>query len=208
VALPPRGIPLSTKVVLTALVLVWATIYWRGYGPSNFLWFCDLANFLIIVALWTESPLLLSSQAVSVILPQTVWSVDVASRLVTGGHAVGVTKDVFDPSIALSLRLASLFHVAVPPVVLWALSRIGYDRRGWLLQTGIAWVVLPLGHLAAPDRNINFVRGPFESPQTLLPPIAYLLVLMIGYPLVLYLPGHLLLRSLLPAAPRSRARAS
>ena len=198
-----RRIPLPLKVVLTALLGLWAVVYWRGYGPANFLWFCDLANFLIVVALWTESPLLLSSQAVSVLLAQTAWCLDVASRLLTGSHWIGSTSYVFDPALPLGLRAASLFHVGVPPLVLWALSRIGYDRRGWLLQTGLAWVVLPASHLVAPDRNVNFVHGPFGGPQTVLDPLVYLLALMVGYPLVLYLPGHLLLRSLVPAAPRA-----
>lgn len=188
-----RSIPFPVKAVLTASCLVWAVVYWRGYGPANFLWFCDLANFLIVAALWMESPLLLSAQAVSVVLVQTLWSLDLLGRLLTGGHWLGATQHLFDPTLAPSLKLASLFHVVVPPIVLWALSRLGYDRRGWLLQTAIAWVVLPASYAIAWDANVNFVQGPFEGPQTWVYPGVYLLVLMLGYPLVLYLPAHLLL---------------
>ena len=197
-----RGIPLPAKAVLTALLLVWAAVYWRGYGPANFLWFCDLANFLIVAALWAPSPLLLSSQAVSVVVAQIVWSVDLASRLLSGHHPIGATEHLFDPTVALSLKVASLFHVVVPAVVIWCLARVGYDRRGWLLQTAIAWIVLPASYQVGPASNINFVWGPLESPQTLVHPLVYLLALMVGYPLVLYLPAHLLFRWLLPDASR------
>lgn len=197
-----RGIPFPVKAALTALCLVWAIVYWRGYGPANFLWFCDLANFLIVVALWAQSPLLLSAQAVSVVAAQIVWSLDLVIRLLSGSHWIGATQHLFDPSVAPSLKIASLFHVVVPGIVLWALWRVGYDRRGWLLQTAIAWLVLPASYWVAPDGNINFVRGPGESAQTLLHPLVYLLALILGYPLVLYLPAHLLFRWLLPASDR------
>lgn len=196
------SIPPSVKLVYTALFLVWAVVYWRGYGPSNFLWFCDLANFVILAGLWTESPLLLSSQAVSVVLVQTVWSLDVLCRLLTGSHPIGATEYLFDASTALGLRLGSLFHPVMPPFVLWCLWRLGYDRRGWLLQTAIAWVVLPVCYALLPDENLNLVRGPGDAPQTLAPPLVYLAALLIGYPLALYLPTHLLLRRWFATAPR------
>jgi hypothetical protein len=196
-------IPQAARVVLTALCLLWAAVYWRGYGPANFLWFCDLANFLIVAALWARSPLLLSAQAVSVVAAQIAWSLDLAIRLLTGSHWIGATEHLFDPALARSLRLAALFHVAVPGIVLWALWRMGYDRRGWRLQTAIAWVVLPASWLVGPDSNLNFSWGPGESPQTLVHPLVYLLGLMLGYPLVLYLPAHLVFRCWSPGDAQS-----
>lgn len=198
-----HGIPVALRLACTALLLGWTAVYWRGYGPANFLWFCDLANFLIVIALWAGSPLLLSAQAVSVVIVQTLWSLDVLCRALFGFHPIGATDYVFDPAIPLQLRAASLFHAAVPPLVLWSLRRLGYDRRGWLLQTGIAWVVLPASYLIVPaPGNTNFVRGPSSDAQTLVDPLVYLLLLMLAYPLLLYLPSHLLLRRLLPDARR------
>jgi hypothetical protein len=192
-----RDVPISLKLAFTALLLVWVPIYWRGYGPYNFLWFCDLANFLTLVALWARSPLLLSSQAVSVVVVQTLWSLDVMGRVLTGTHPIGATEYLFDSSLSLVLRVASLFHLLMPPVLIWSLSRMGYDRRGWILQTAIAWIVLPVSYVAVPEGNINFVRG-LGDPQTLVPPLVHLLALMVGYPIVLYLPSHLLFRLLIP----------
>ncbi len=170
--------------------------YWLHYGPANFLWLCDLANFLILAGLWLESPLLLSSQAVSVLLVQTVWALDFFWRLLFGFHPLGATLYMFSPTIPLGIRLLSLFHLAVPPLLLWVLWRLGYDRRGWRLQTALASVVLPISFFFTdPERNLNWLWKPFEHPQTWLAPLAFLCVMMLIYPLLIYLPTHLVLRT-------------
>jgi hypothetical protein len=56
-------IPLWLKIGWTVWVLVWVPVYWRQYGAQNFLFFCDIGNLLIAVALWSESALIFSSQA-------------------------------------------------------------------------------------------------------------------------------------------------
>jgi len=39
-------LPLWLKIIWTLWVIIWAPFYWKYYGVQNFLWFCDLANFL------------------------------------------------------------------------------------------------------------------------------------------------------------------
>ena len=39
----PRRVPLWLKVGFTLFVGVQVWFYWKNYGPSNFLFFCDLA---------------------------------------------------------------------------------------------------------------------------------------------------------------------
>jgi len=56
-------LPLWLKVGWTLWVAVWAPLYWKQYGAQNFLYFCDLGNFFIAIALWTERALLFSWQA-------------------------------------------------------------------------------------------------------------------------------------------------
>src|SRR5262249_6922407 len=51
-------------------------VYWRHYGPANFLWFSDLALLIGLTAVWLESPLLAGMQAVSVGLLELVWIAD------------------------------------------------------------------------------------------------------------------------------------
>ncbi len=183
-------VPLWLKLAAAAWLLVWVPLYWQAYGAANFLWFCDLANFLIAVALWAESPLLLSSQAVGVLLVQLFWVADIAGRLLLGFHPIGGTEYMFDDSKPLALRLVSLFHVAVLVVLVWGLRRLGYDPKGLFLQIGIALVVLPLSWWFGSERNLNWTWGPFGTIQEALPPLVYLVLLPLGYLAVLYLPSH------------------
>ena len=198
---PPgtQRLPLTLKILFPGLVVLWAIVYWNTHGPQNFLWFCDLANLVIAYGVVIESPLILSSQAVSVLLVQALWMIDVLGRSLAGIHLIGGTEYMFNPAIPLPLRLLSLYHVVVPVVLVWVMLRLGYDRRGWLLQTGVAWVVLPLSlWLTEPARDINWVHGLFGRPQSLVAPPIYFAALMIGYPVVLYFPTHLVLRRLFP----------
>lgn len=193
--LPNRSaIPLWLKIAYSVWLAVWVAVYWESYGPQNFLWICDLANLILGVAIWIESPLLFSSQAVAVLIIQALWIVDVCGRLLLGVHLIGGTQYMFDPEKALGLRALSLFHVFVPILVLWAIRRLGYDPRGWKLQTLIVWLLLPLTYLVTdPERNINWLWKPFGIPQTVLPELGYVALEMLVVPLILYLPTHAVL---------------
>lgn len=188
------AIQLWLKLSYSAFIAVWMPLYWSYYGPQNFLWFCDLANFIILFALWLESPILLSSQLVSILLIQILWTIDFSGRALFGIHPIGGTEYMFETARPVIIRLFSLFHIATPLITLWAVGRVGYDRRGWILQTGIACIILPLSFfLTGPELNINWVWGLFGRPQTIIDPSIYLILIIIGYPLVIYLPTDLIL---------------
>jgi hypothetical protein len=200
-------IPLWLKLLVTAWLLVWVPIYWIAHGPQNFLWFCDLANFLIAAALWLESPLLFSSQAVAVMLIQVAWVIDVLSRLLFGFHVIGGTAYMFDDTRPLSLRLLSLLlHVGILVLLLWGLRRIGYDPRGLRLQIAIAMVVLPASWLYGPELNLNWTWGGFGTAQEAINPLLWLAIAMAGYVVVLCLPTHWALLKWAPRAPGVAAR--
>jgi hypothetical protein len=186
-------VPLWLKVVWTAWLLVWAPFYWRHYGPQNFLWLCDIANILVGVALWLESPLLFSVQALSIGVVQTLFALDFFWRLVLGSHLTGGTEYMFDPARPLHIRVLSLFHLAIPPLLGWAIVRFGYDRRAFTIQTILAWVILPLSLLFGPVKDVNWVYGPYERLQTWVSAGLWFAVCMVGFPLLLYLPTHLAL---------------
>ena len=80
--------------------------------------------------------------------------------------------------------------------LLWIVSRLGYDRRAWILQTVVALIVLPATYrpTSATD-NVNWVYGPGRGPQTWIRPVLYLVLVMAFFPVVVYLPVHLLLRA-------------
>ena len=48
-------IPLSLKLIYTLFVCALVPIYWRKYGPANFLWFSDIALLVLVPALWLEN---------------------------------------------------------------------------------------------------------------------------------------------------------
>ena len=189
-----QQVPLWLKVGWTLWLAAWAPAYAGHYGPQAFLWFCDLGNFALGVALWTGSRFLFSWQAVSVLLVQIVWTLDLASGLLFKWHFAGASNYMFDPLIPIGIRLLSLFHIAAAALLIWALRRFGYDRRAWLVQSLSGFVVLPLAWLAGPKENLNWTWSPFGMEQKWIPPWAYLLLCMAAYPVVLYLPGHLLFR--------------
>jgi hypothetical protein len=187
-----RRIPLWLKAAWTVWLLLWAPLYWRQYGTQNFLYFCDLGNILIGIALWTESALVFSWQAVGLLVFQTLYLVDLIGAGLFGRHIIGGTEYMFDPNIPLFIRLLSLFHLATPPVLLWAIWRLGYDPRGWKLQTLMTWIVIPINYFWRPQYNINWARGLFRE-QHFLPGPVYLIAYLIVVPLVVYYPTHLVL---------------
>jgi hypothetical protein len=198
-------IRLWIKIAWTVWVLCWIPVYWRQYGVQNFLYFCDLGNLLIAVALWTESALLFSSQAVGLLVFQTLYCIDLTGALILKKHVIGGTEYMFDPGLPLSVRLLSLFHVVTPPLLLWAVWRLGYDRRVWRLQTTICWVVVTINHFWRPQMDVNWARGLFYREQHVIPGWLYLLAYLMVVPAVVYWPTH---RALLWFAGRIGARAA
>ena len=186
-------IPLGLKIVYTVFVCVLMPIYWRQYGPANFLWFSDIALLVLVPALWLENALLVSMMAVSVIFFEAIWNIDFFTRLATGKSLIGLSAYMFDPKIPLFIRALSCFHIILPLLILWMLHRLGYDRRALVAQTILAVVVLPLSYLVSnPRENVNWVYGFGEHPQSILPAGVFLLLVMVIYPIVVYLPTHLL----------------
>jgi len=187
-------IPLWLKIAWSVWLLLWIPFYWHQYGAQNFLYFCDLGNFVIAAALWLESPLLFSMQACGLLLFQTLYVIDLIGALLSGKHIIGGTEYMFDPHVPLPMRLLSLFHIVVPPLLLWAIWRLGYDPRGWKYQTLTAWIVVPINYFWRPQFDVNWARGPFFHEQHLVPGMVYLLVYLIAVPLLVYWPTHLFLQ--------------
>lgn len=211
-----RGyIPLGIKLIYTAFVAVLVPLYWITYGPWNFLYFCDIALLATAVALWIESPLLVSMQAVAILAPQMLWVADLLVRVVAGVEITGVTAYMLDAGIPLYLRSLSLFHGWLPFFLLWLLSRLGYDRRALAIQSATAIVVLLISYLLAPAPppsasdpnravNINYVYGFTDKhPQTLMAPWLWVASVMALNIVVFYIPTHFVLRRVFAKARRS-----
>lgn len=188
-------IPLWIKLGYTLFVAVTVAVYAVKYGLGNFLWFSDLALLATVPALWLESGLLASMMAVGVLLPEALWNASFFWQLLTRRRLSGLTDYMFDPEKPLYLRALSLFHVFLPPLLLWMIARLGYAPHAWIAQAVVAWIVLPLCYrLTDPKENVNWAFGFGGRPQKRMPPLAYLGLLMIGFPVLIYLPTHLLLQ--------------
>ena len=187
------------KVPYTLFVCALVPVYWLEKGPANFLWLSDIALLASVLALWLENRFLASMMAVGALLPELAWNLDFFLRLVTGVDVIGLngTGYMFGDRYSSLFKFFSLFHVILPLMLLWMVYRLGYDRRAVYAQTLLIWVVLPLCYLATdPERNLNWVFGIGNPPQTWVPGPVYLLLLMGAYPLLVLMPTHFVLKSL------------
>jgi hypothetical protein len=197
------GVPLWVKLAYTAWMAIWLPAYVVQYPLSNLLWLCDFANIATFFAIWLESPLLLSAELVGVAIAQLGFLVDWGGRLLLGRHLLGGTEFMFDPELPLWLRSLSLFHLWMVPLLVWLVFRTGYDRRGFWLQTAFSSVLLPLSMLlGSREDNINWVWKLFGHEQTIVSPGVWLALLVVLYPLALFLPPHALALRLLPRSAR------
>ncbi len=192
----------------TALIWlgVWLTIYLKFWGPTTFLFLCDIAVILTCIGLFTGNALLLSSQAVSSIVVDTAWLIDIATKLIFNRHLIGGTDYFFDPNYPLWVRLFSLFHVAMPFVLIYAVRRTGYDRRALRLQFVIAAVAMIASRFADPYKNINFIfADPIVHRQWGPAPI-HVAAMLAGLTIVIYIPAHAVLSCIFPAPPHTSDR--
>ncbi|ELY21827.1 hypothetical protein ACK8HJ_18240 [Vreelandella titanicae] len=188
------GVPRWLKLAFTLWILVWAPSYVVLLGAQNFFWLCNVASFLLLVALWSEQRTLMSTQWLAVALVGSLWSLDVATAALTGVHPIGGTEYMFDPEHPPMARAMSLYHVVLPLVTGIGVAKLGYSRRALLWQTLLTWIVVPLTYLLTEaERNINWVHGPFGQPQDSLDPLLYLFLLSLLWPVIVYLPVHLLM---------------
>ena len=201
----PTRLPFALKLLVTAFVAVLVPVYYLNYGPTNFLYFCDVALLLSVVGLWTERPLLASMAAVGILIPQLLWCADFLAQLL-GFKLVGLTAYMFDAQRSLFLRGLSFFHGWLPFLLLFMVRRLGYDRRALWAWAGLGWslclvayFLLPPAGTVLPDPkipvNINYVFG-FDDAhaQTWLPSPVYLVGWLLALFGVFYWPTHLLLR--------------
>ncbi|MBX9677278.1 MAG: hypothetical protein K2X38_00855 [Gemmataceae bacterium] len=205
----PRGFPLWTKLLLTGYLAVLVPFYWKEYGPTNFLYFCDVAILMSLVAIWTERSLWASMPAVGILIPQAVWCIDFTIGLF-GGQWLKMTDYMFDEEISLFARGLSFFHFWLPFLLVWMVWRLGYDRRAFAAWSVLAialllicWLLMPAPPAPFDNKNlpvnINYVYGlDDKQAQTWMHPTAWFALLVVGLPLIVYLPTHLALRWAFP----------
>ena len=202
-------IPMAVKLLLTMYVATLVPIYLEAYGPTNFLFFCDMALLLTLVAVWRESSLLVSAVSVGILLPQLLWALDFLS-MVVGLPNTGMTNYMFQDSIPLHVRFLSFFHFWLPFLLIWLLRLTGYDRRGlpiWLLiaftSLYICYFFMPAPPAPASDPalpvNINYVYGfSDQGVQKWMPEPMWFVLLQFMLVFLVFLPSHWALKRLYP----------
>lgn len=199
-------IPLWVKLLYTLYVAVLVPAYWQS-TPLVFLWFCNLAVLITLAALWMENSLLVSMQTLAIFWPHLFWQVDYLTQVTIGVKVFKVcgltpAEYMFDPGFAPLNRWLSMQHAWMLYLLLWAIWRLGYDRRALGAQTFYAWVVLfltfaTMKDMHGPAGNVNSIFGVSGSePQTWMATWLWLVVLMVFMPLCWYGPLHFLFRKI------------
>src|SRR5437867_6361606 len=119
----------ALKIALAGFLAVLVPVYWRTYGPSNFLWVSDIGLFLTVAAVWANNPLLLGMAVLTALPFELAWSADYIGRLLSGKQMLGITDYMFDSELRVFVRALSFFHVVVPVLWLGLLLKLGYDTR-------------------------------------------------------------------------------
>jgi hypothetical protein len=87
-------------------------------------------------------------------------------------------------------------------LLLWSLARLGYDPRALPTQIISGTLLMILSYaLTSPAANINWVFAPGSKRLQWLPPLAYVTMVIVSFPLFVYWPTHLALMRLFPIAP-------
>lgn len=195
----PTRLPLALKLAFTGFMAVLVPVYWVNYGPTNFLYFCDMALILTLAGVWLESPLLISMPTVGILAPQILWAFDFGLALF-GLRLTGLTDYMFNDGSPLLLRGLSLFHGWLPFLLVYLVWRLGYDRRALLAWTALAWGLMLASYFFLPGPtpdagltpvNVDYVFGLSDSaPQNWMPAWAWLALMMAGLPTLLFAPVH------------------
>lgn len=205
-------IPLWVKLLYSAFLALMIPVYFHFYGPTNFLYFCDVALLLTLVGMWTGNALLISLPCVGILIPQFFWALDFLVQL-CGGRLTGMTGYMFNQKTAWYLRGLSLFHGWLPFLLVYLVWKTGYDKRalpGWtfifIVLCCISYFLLPpagavLSNELIP-RNVNYVFNLLSDDvvQPWMPQSVYLVVWIAALSCLAFVPTHYFLKKFCPEA--------
>jgi hypothetical protein len=198
-------VPLWLKVGYTVWLVAWLAVCLHLYPLAHLLWLCYFGNVVFAFALWTESPLLFSWQAVALLIPDMLWTISYFTRLALGPdrYLLHFADYMFNPMYPLYQRAASLFHAGMPALFIWGLLKYGYDRRAIFLQLATIGVLYPLTYWVSLQfgnvkenihDDINWVFLPLGNPpDDFVPQVKWLAFALIYFPIIMFLPSHFLL---------------
>ena len=191
------GFLLILKILLTGYVAILVPVYWKNYGPQNFLWLSDIGLFLTLLALWFKSPLLISMASIGIFPVEIIWIIDFFVRLSIKRRLLGITDYMFESDKKPFLKSLSLFHVFVPVLMIGLLYKWGYDSDAFFCQVVLTWIVFILTYfLTDPKDNINWIYLPNVQHWKNITSLIWLVFLLFGFPIFIICPFHELFRYL------------
>ena len=186
-----NDISLWIKLPYTVLALIILPVYWYEYGVTNFLWFSDIAFFVMVPALWFKNRLAASMMAIGVLPLEALWLIS----LCTGGAFLGMANYMFDPHLPLWLRGLSFFHFPMPAAIIYMIWRFGYDRRALYPQMILSITVILLTHgLTEKADNVNIIFPP-EGLKGFVPESLYIVLMPLVLVTGVIIPMHLILKN-------------
>jgi hypothetical protein len=201
---PLRARPLHIQLYLAFMAVVVPT-YAVEYGIVNFLYVCDIALLVTLVAFLANDEKveseLISAALCGMLLPQSVWVYDFFKCVFGSCHQDNLTAYMFNSKLSLYLRSLSFFHVWLIFFLIYSAGRVGYSSRGWVTWSKIAAAVLMICYFVSPPpgappelpRNINYVYGWNDNEIQLdYPQWIWVTGLILTGPIILYLPSHLI----------------
>lgn len=178
------------KILLSFFTLILIPIYWYFYGFKNFLWLSDIGLFLTVLALWSDSVLLMSIAAVEMFFFELVWNLDFYMMLFFNVSKIKLADYMFDSQYPVGLRLLSLFHVFLPIIWILYLYSFGYDANAIYYVIVLFWIILFFSYFFTdPSQNINWVFWP-KMHNIKISQFTWLIILFITFPLLDFLPTH------------------
>lgn len=198
----------KTEHLIAAIICIswWILIavYWISSGePFHLLWLCDLTLLITGIGLLIKNPFLISSQIVGTLPIQLAWNIDFWLRLAAGTKIFGFTEYMFSPSHPNEVKLLSLFHIFLPVFLILAVLKLGYDKRGWILQAVITCLAYTLSFLTTNlAQDTNWVLGPFWREQKVIDAEIFLVIWII-LTVLLYIIFNLVLMQILPKIKKS-----
>jgi hypothetical protein len=199
-----QKVPLWFKVIST--LLCGATLLFNAlnYTLVDLLWFCDVAMILVIIGLWRENSLVLSLATLASIGPQFAWQIDYFYQLISDKPLFGFTDYMFTASNPTVNYIISLFHVWMPPILIYSLYLVRYNQRALKTQSGLSLLIILLSYsltsdMFGPAGNLNQVYGPSATaPQTWMHPWLWLFVIWLYTIVVIYVPTHFITARVFP----------
>jgi hypothetical protein len=159
------------------------------------LWLSHLGFFLTIIALLFQQPLFISIACVGLLPQELAWNIDFFYQLFVRSSLFGFADYMFNVKFPLFLRSLSLFHICLPIIWIWSIVHFGYWRKAALYATVLIWINLTLVYFFTnPADNINWVFMPLAYQWQFVSPFGWLMFLMIGIPVFIIAPMHLLLK--------------